>query len=92
MANAIITVKIMPTSPDVDLEKVKEKALAEITAFNEGKETKVSIEPVAFGLNALNIIFVMDESKGSPDPVAEKIAAFEEVNSAEITDVRRAVG
>jgi elongation factor 1-beta len=76
----------------VDLEKVKEKALAEITAFNEGKETKVSIEPVAFGLNALNIIFVMDESKGSPDPVAEKIAAFEEVNSAEVTDVRRAVG
>lgn len=92
MANAVVTVKIMPASPEVDLEKVKEKALAEITAFNEGKETKTSIEDVAFGLKALNIIFVMDEAKGSPDPVAEKIATYEEVNSAEVTDVRRAVG
>lgn len=92
MTNAIVTVKIMPTSPETDLEAVKEKALADITAFNDGKETKTSIEEVAFGLKALNIIFVIDESKGSPDPIAEKIAAYEEVNSAEITDVRRAIG
>ncbi len=92
MANVIVTVKIMPASPEVDLEKVKEKALAEITSSNEGKETKTSIEDVAFGLKALNIIFVIDEAKGSPDPIAEKISAYEEVNSAEITDVRRAIG
>jgi len=92
MSNAIVTVTIMPTSPEVDLEKVKEKALADITAFNDGKETKESIEPVAFGLNALKIIFVVDESKGSPDVISEKIAAYEEVNSAEVTDVRKAIG
>jgi elongation factor 1-beta len=92
MSNAIVTVTIMPTSPEIDLEKVKEKALADIKAFNDGKETKEEIEPVAFGLKALKIIFVVDESKGSPDQVSEKIADYEEVNSAEITDVRRAVG
>ncbi|MBW2981129.1 elongation factor 1-beta [Candidatus Woesearchaeota archaeon] len=92
MANAIVTVKIMPASPEIDMESLKEKALKDITAFNEGKETKTGIEEVAFGLKALNIIFVMDEAKGSPDPVAEKISAYEEVNSAEVTDVRRAVG
>ncbi|MBR9699960.1 elongation factor 1-beta [Candidatus Woesearchaeota archaeon] len=92
MASVVVTVKIMPTSPEVDLKALEKKALEEITAFNEGKETKTDIQPVAFGLNSLNIIFVMDEAKGSPDPVAEKIATFEEVNSAEITDVRRAIG
>ena len=34
----------------------------------------------------------MEESQGSPDPVAEAIDKFEEVNSAEISDVRRALG
>lgn len=92
MANAVVTVKIMPESPEVNLDDLQKKALAEITAFNDNKDTKVSIEPIAFGLKAINIIFVMDESKGSPDPVAEKISQFQEVNSAEITDVRRAIG
>ena len=92
MANAVVTVKIMPTSPEVDMDALKQKALEIITSLNDGKETKDSIEPVAFGLKALNIIFVVDEAKGSPDPIAEKIAELEEVNSAEITDVRRAIG
>ncbi len=92
MANVIITVKIMPESPESDLAKVEEEAKKLIADFAGEGETKTSIEPVAFGLKAVNIIFIMDESKGSPDPVAEKIAELEGVNSAEITDVRRAIG
>ena len=92
MANAVVTVKIMPESPDVDLEALKKKALHEITHFNNNKETKVEIEPIAFGINAIKIIFVMDENKGSPDVVAEKIATFDHVNSCEVVDVRRAIG
>ena len=34
----------------------------------------------------------MDESIGSPDVLADQVAEFEGVNSAEITDVRRAIG
>jgi len=92
MANAIITVKIMPESPEADLTKVEEEAKKLIADFAGEGETKSEQVPVAFGLKAINNIFVMDESKGSPDPVAEKIAAMEGVNSAEITDVRRAIG
>jgi len=92
MTNAIITVKIMPDSPEVDLAKVEEKAKKVIAEFAGEGETKTEIEPVAFGLKAVKIIFVMDEAKGSPDPVAEKITEIEGVNSAEISDVRRAIG
>ncbi len=92
MAKAIVTVKIMPTSPEVDLKVLEQKAKEEIEKFCGESETKSSIEPVAFGLKALKIIFVVDEKKGSPDPVAEKIATLEGVNSAEISDVRRAIG
>ena len=92
MANAIITVKIMPTSPGVDLAKIEELAKEKIVSFAGEGEMKTEEEPIAFGLKALKIIFVMDEEKGSPDPVAEDIQNIEGVNSAEISDVRRAVG
>ena len=92
MANAVVTLQIMPDSPEADMEALKKKAVKEVKTFNENKEIKTSIEPVAFGLNALKIIFVMNEAKGSPDVVAEKISEFREVNSAQITDVRRAIG
>lgn len=92
MANVIVTVKIMPVSPDVDLNAVEKIAKEKIASFAGEGQTKTTIEPVAFGLNSLSIIFVMDESIGSPDVVAEQIAEMEKVKSAEIVDVRRAVG
>jgi len=92
MAKAVVTVKIMPAAPETDLEALEKKAKVEIVKFAGEGETKTEIEPVAFGLKSLSIIFVMEESQGSPDPVAEAIDKFEEVNSAEISDVRRALG
>jgi len=91
MAQVIITFKIMPTSPDVDLDGIKEKASKMIKEFG-GEVGKVEIEPVAFGLNALLLIFVMDESQGSTQDLEDQIAEIEEVNSIEVSDVRRAIG
>ncbi len=92
MANAVVTMKIMPESPEVDLEKVKEEAIKKIAEFAGEGETRTEIEPIAFGLKALKITFVMDEALGSPDALEEPIKSIEGVNSFEITDVRRAVG
>ena len=82
----------MPTSPDTDLDALEAAAKKEIANFAGEGETKTEIEPVAFGLKAVKIIFVTDEEKGSPDPVAEKLEERDDVNSAEIVDVRRALG
>jgi len=92
MANAVINVTIMPESPDIDLNSIDSEAKKVIESIAGKGETKSSQIPVAFGLKSLNIIFVMDEKKGSPDPVAEGIAKIPGVNSAEISDVRRAIG
>lgn len=92
MANAVVTIKIMPVSPDVDLDAVKESALIAIENFAGEGDTKVDIQPVAFGLKSLNIIFVMDEALGSPDALEESIMEIEGVNSFEVSDVRRAIG
>lgn len=92
MGKAIVTMKIMPDSPDVDLEAVEVKAKEEITKFAGTGDTKTEIEPIAFGLKALKITFIMDENQGSPDALEEHIVALEGVNSFEIVDVRRALG
>ena len=92
MANVIVTMKIMPISPETDLSKIEEEAKAKIVAFAGEGDMKTEQEPVAFGLKALKILFVMLEDKGSTDDLEKDIASIEGVNSVEVTDVRRAIG
>jgi len=92
MADVVITMKIMPNSPEIDLKKVETKALEKIIKFAEMSNYKIELEPVAFGLKALNILFVMDEAKGATDSLEEDVNSIEGVNSVGITDVRRAIG
>lgn len=92
MARVIVTIKIMPEDPSIDLVKLQKDCEKEITDF-EGKIEMTNIEPIAFGLNAINIIFRMDENKGSPDPLEDTIMKnVKGVNSAKVTEVRRALG
>ena len=91
MAQVVITLKIMPSSPQIDLGKIEQKAKAKIVDFSQNYEMKSEQEPIAFGLKALKITFVMDESKGSTDSLEENIKKINGVNSVEAIDVRRAI-
>ena len=92
MATVVVTIKIMPESPDVDLGSIEKEAKTKIQAFSDNEEMKSEQEPIAFGLIALKIIFVMDENKGSTDNLEEQIKTISGVNSVETIDVRRAIG
>ena len=92
MANVVVSLRVMPQNPNTDLSKLEEESKKEIIKFCNSKEFKTQIEPIAFGLKALNIIFVMDESKGSTEKLEKKISLIEGVESVEVTDVRRAIG
>lgn len=92
MAQAIVTMKIMPESPDINLEELETKAKHEIVQFAGEGDMKTEQQPIAFGLKALQIIFVMDESQGSTEELEKSVENIDGVNSVEITDVRRAIG
>ena len=92
MAQVVVSLRIMPNDTSVDLHKLESKAKEEIVDFCDSKEFRASIEPIAFGLKALNILFVMEESKGSTEKLEQKIKEIEGVESVEVTDVRRAIG
>ncbi len=91
MADVIITFKIMPESPETDLSKIEKEAGKMIEEFG-GEVGKVEQEPIAFGLKALKLIFVMDESLGSTEDLENKISEIDQVQSVDVTDVRRAIG
>jgi elongation factor 1-beta len=92
MANAVVTIKIMPEDPSVDLKKIEAHALKDIEHFAGKGDTKVEIEPIAFGLKAIKITFIVDEKLGGPEPLEKKLELIPGVNSVETVDVRRAIG
>ena len=91
MATVILTMRIMPESTETDLAQLEETVKQQIAEFG-ANFGKAEAKPIAFGLKALEVIFTLDESKGSTENLENSIAALDEVNSAEIIDVRRPFG
>jgi translation elongation factor aEF-1 beta len=87
---AAVIAKIMPTSPDTNLEEIKEKAKKEMEG--EGAQN-ISFEEreIAFGLKAVMIKMAWPEEK-STDIIENKLAKIENVSSVQIEDYRRAFG
>jgi len=91
MASVIVTMRIMPESPQTDMKKLELQVTNEVKAFG-ALSSKTEINPFAFGLNALTAIFVINEAKGDTEQLEKKLADIEGVQGVEVTDVRRTIG
>jgi elongation factor 1-beta len=88
-AKVIVTFSIMPESVEVNLESLSNSVKSILS--KHGEVAKIEEKPVAFGLKALEVMAILDESKGSTEPIENEISDIEGVNSIEVTDVRRTV-
>lgn len=79
--------KIMPTSPEVNLEEIKEAARKIVEDFG-GENKEYSEEPVAFGLKSIEVFFFYPDNK-EVEEVEKKLAKIENVNSVQLTDMRK---
>ena len=87
MSEVVATMKVMPETVEVDLEELKADIEANIP---EGAELhKIDEEPIAFGLVALIVMFVVQDGEGGTEPTEEAINNLQNVASVEITDTRR---
>jgi elongation factor 1-beta len=87
MGEVVATIKLMPESPDIDMEKLKEdvgKSIPENTELH-----KIEEEPIAFGLVALNVTVVVSDAEGGTEPVEANLSKLEGVASIEVVDIRR---
>ena len=87
MGEVLTTMKIMPDSPDVDLEGIKstiESSMPEGARIHE-----ISEEPIAFGLVAVILQFITEDGEGGSEAVEEMVQAIDGVASFEVTGVGR---
>ena len=92
MAKAIITFKLMPESPDVNLEPIKEQAKAIAREAGAIGDMVVKEEPIAFGLIAVLVLAMFNVDDADFDGIAEKMAGIPQVQSAEVAKMDLALG
>lgn len=92
MADVIVKLKIMPVSIEVDLDRLTKDCREKIQAFG-GIFHKAEKVPIAFGLSALEVIFLVDEQEGSDlEKLEENLKQISEISTVDVIDVRRALG
>lgn len=82
-----IKIKIMPTSPNVDLKKIQE-ATKKIIEKKGGRNREYEQEPIAFGLNAVIAFFEWPEEK-ELEQLEEDLKKIKNVNSIQVIDMRK---
>ena len=85
MGKVAATLKVMPNSPEVDLDALEQRLAGSLP---EGaKLNKVEREDVAFGLVALLSTVVVPDDAGGTDAVEEAFGAVEGVESVGVENV-----
>lgn len=86
MGEVAAILKVMPENPDVNLNDLKETIK---NAVDSESFEKIEEEPIGFGLVALNVTIVVDDGEGGTEPAEKAIADIDDVQTVEVTDVRR---
>ncbi len=90
MGMAVLKLKVMPESPETDLESIKKEIEERLKKFDVKNKT-FEEQPIAFGLIAVITTMALPEEK-STDEVVEDLLKIENVSSIDVIDYRRAFG
>ncbi len=82
MGSVAIILRVMPESPEIDLEELKKALRQKLPTIQEIKE-----EPIGFGLKSLKILAVVDDAGGETDSIEKKLNEIAGVERAEIVEV-----
>lgn len=85
MANVIVDIRILPKDIGVNLEKLEKEILSTIAP------EKISREPIAFGLVAINVSKIVKDEAGQIDELEKKLKSIEGVGEIEVLSVTRSI-
>ena len=89
MGKISVKIKLMPSSPNGDLKKIKDDAKKNIEN-EKGNGCFFEEEPIAFGLKAVVVFFTYPEEK-ELDTLEQNLGKIKNVNSIQVVDIRRAM-
>jgi len=82
MGSVAVILRVMPESPEINLEDLKKSMKAKLPGIQEIKE-----EPIGFGLKALKVLAVVNDAGGETDAVEKTLNQIPGVERAEIIEV-----
>lgn len=88
MAEVSLKIKVLPKSPEEDLEELKEEVEKILNEANAIEINSIEEEPIAFGLKALIVTLVWPEEQET-EMAEEALKKNEKVSSTEILDYSR---
>ncbi|MDI6798670.1 MAG: elongation factor 1-beta [Candidatus Aenigmarchaeota archaeon] len=85
MAEVIVSFRVLPKTVEVNLDKLEEKLKAAV------EPEKISREPIAFGIVAINLVKIIPDAGGELEAIENKLRAIEEVGEVEVTGMTRSL-
>jgi translation elongation factor aEF-1 beta len=85
VGSVIVTFKIMPEGVETDLDALEKAVIEKI------KPQRLQRIPIAFGINAIQIIKYIEEKDGELDRVTDKIKSIKGVQEVEVIDLTRSL-
>ncbi|WAC05449.1 MAG: elongation factor 1-beta [Methanoregula sp.] len=82
MGSVAVIARVMPESPEVDLEKLKTALKEKLPGIQDIKE-----EPIGFGLKAIKLAAVINDAGGETDAIERSLSEVAGVERAEIIEV-----
>jgi len=85
MGEVAVVYQIMPESPEVDLEKLKQEIERSIP--KRARLNNIIEKPIAFGLKALEVQIILNDREGGADEIEEQLGNIDHVQSVETIQV-----
>jgi len=85
--NVAARLRIMPKDVDVNLDEIKEKLTGIVE--KHGKIHSTEINPIAFGLNSLDVAILLNDSEGGMEEIEAEIGNLPGVGEVNVIDVNR---
>lgn len=81
MGSVAVIARVMPESPEVNLEELKAALKQKVPGIQDIRE-----EPIGFGLKSLKILAVVNDQGGETEAVEQALASVAGVERAEIIE------
>jgi len=82
MGSVAVIMRVMPESPEVDLEQLKTALKLKLPGIQDMK-----VEPIGFGLKAIKFAAIINDAGGETDALEKSLGSIPGVERAEIIEV-----